>query len=590
MKLYSFKQIEFLEKKLIEDYDYKPILLMENAANSISDLLLKLFEGDFEDFEPAYLNEYLFLKYKKAYDAFIKNTEITFIIGSGNNGADALAVARKICIRKNYKVNLLLMGSGKTELRLYQQKLLENINFKNLTFYDFSIEDSNRKSKISEILTVPFIIDGVTGIGLKAPLNENLIKKIEFIEEYKGNDSFVISIDLPSGTTDSSSKILKSDICLMLQWAKAEFFYVENRKYCISYRILPCDMGIDNFNNNINSIELIQPENIKNIIKRRDFFSNKGNFGKVFIISASLSTLGAPLIASKASFKSGAGYVYLYIDEKFEKLCKTTFPYIITIPYKINSDKTDFISRDFEIKVDSKENQKVNSKDFEKQFKDTVIIGTGFGIYPELFFKILSKIVSKKINIIIDGDGLNIISQNFEKYVQIIKNKTSKIVFTPHKKEFERLFDSYLNFVEKNSKDNFTANFSDNFDKNFNKNIDYNQKNFLDKGKILFSSNYIDGLLMKDYISFFIGKKGIYCNNGCFSGFAKAGTGDFIAGVFASLISNYDIDDAAKILLALQDRIALDLYNKKVSVESVITENLIEQLEYSIKSLYHSST
>lgn len=589
MRLFSFKQISNFERNLIDNLDYKNIILMENAASSISNILIKLLDGDFIEFEPKWLNKELKNRLFESLKVFKKNNELTVLVGAGNNGGDALAVVRKLALKKSYKINLLTFGEGKTDLRIYQERLLKNLNFHNISFLtidDETIESilndtKNLSDQIQKAINSPFLIDGITGIGLKNPIDKKLLKRIEFIEKYKENYSFVISIDLPTGCAEISEKVLKTDITLMLQWAKAEFFSSENRKYSLSYKIIDCDMPDPSYfekedekpfqvikDNDNKKLELIELNDIKRILKKRSFSSHKGDFGRVFVMSSSISTLGAPIIACKSAIKTGAGYVYLCLKKEYESFCKVSMPYIITIPFENNSELSDF--------------EKILSKSI-KEFTDTVLIGCGFGLNNDLFFNILNRIIDKKINILIDGDGLNIIAKEFVKFTKIAENRKARLVFTPHKKEFERLFDSYINFIDENINQNKRMPNNIMEDDYAKEKID--KISFLNKGKLFFNLNLLDGLLMKDYISHFICEEGIFCNNGCFSGFSKAGTGDFIAGVFATLLSNYKIADAAKILLAIQDQLAFDFYNKNIAEESIISEDLIDQLEYSIRSL-----
>ncbi len=581
MILYDFKKISLIEKKLIEELDYLAIIMMENAANAITEFFLKIIEERSIDAKPKWLNEMINFKFNKAYNAFLINNEITFLVGSGNNGGDALAIARKISLRKEYIINILFFGEGKTELRKYQEKLIKNLNMQNINFYQiddnyifnyFNFKNDLNKKILNveiykRILSSPFLIDGITGIGLKYPIDEKLQRKIEFLEEFAGEDSFKISIDVPTGLTCFSNKVFKTDLTLMLQWAKSEFFSFENRKFCPSYLVVSCDMP-DILQKEGNEIELVRKDSIKNLLKEREFYSNKGNFGKVFVISNSISTLGAPIIASKAAIKSGAGYVYLLIKEELENQVKTSIPYIITYPYD------DSVKENLEkVLVDIENKFLKNILDYKISF----VIGSGFGNKFDLFYCFLEKIIDKKINIVIDGDGLNFISQDLLKFNELTRKRVAKIILTPHKKEFEKIYSSYESIKEKMKlkEENISINDIDN----------KSMISYLNKGKMFFESGLLDGILLKDYISYFICKEGIFCNEGCFSGFSKAGTGDFIAGVFAVLLSNYQIDEAARILLCLQDQIALNLYNKKIANESIITEDLIEQLPFSISLL-----
>lgn len=566
MKLYNFKNIKEFETNIIENLNYKDILLMENAAGAIIDRLIDIIENKKLNSYPVWLRKTLSEKLENALGIFnITKKEITILVGNGNNGGDALAVARKLSIRKDYFINILFFGEGKTELRIYQEELLKKLNKNNLKFIyiddnkielmidgkadieNTTEENSEIENQIKFALKAPFIIDGLTGIGLRIPIDNRLKKRIEFIEKFKDEKSFVFSIDLPTGTALSSDKVLNVDLTFMIQWAKQEFFLNENRKYSLAYEVLKCDMPDVNPKDN-EYIELVDKECIKKTWKKREFSSNKGNFGRVFVFSNTISTLGAPIIASKAAIKTGAGYVFLVIKKEDEPYLKASLPYIITIPYENNSMEL--------------LNEKLSSN--QKQFTDSVILGSGFGLDSELFFILLKLLINKKLNIIIDGDGLNIISKKFDIFSELALKRNSRIIITPHKKEFERIWDSYCLFNKIELQENMTL---------------------LEKGKNFCKSNLIDGILLKDYISYFIGKSAIYCNNGCFSGFSKAGTGDFIAGVYAALVSNYSIDDAGKIMLFIQDQISLNFYNKNFAVESIISEDLLEQLPYAIQEI-----
>ncbi len=452
MKLYNFDQISSFEKYLIEKLDYRSIILMENAANSIVDFLIKVLNGNIEQIYPIWQQKKLKEKLVKSLNIFnLEKREITFLVGSGNNGGDALAIARKLIIRKKnkIKVNILNFGNAKTELRIYQENLLRILNFENIEFFELKDEEIfnlNPGENIKKIISAPILIDGITGIGLKPPLDEKLIRKIEIIERYKDNDSFIISIDLPTGLAEKSEKVINVDITLMLQWAKQEFFTIENRKFSLTYDILPCDMLISNtfFNDSLitndnNNFELVRKEDLKDILKKSEFYSHKGNFGKVFIISNSLSTFGATVIASKAAIKSGAGYVYLILNKEYESFCKVSLPYIITIGYD-KSLNLKFINNLLE--KDFKTIEKDN-----KRYNCTVIIGSGFGKDKEKFFIFFNNFIDKNINILVDGDGLNIIAENIAEFAKISKNRKAKLVFTPHQKEFDRIFEGFINLI-----------------------------------------------------------------------------------------------------------------------------------------------
>ena len=57
---------------------------------------------------------------------------------------------------------------------------------------------------------------------------------------------------------------------------------------------------------------LVSPSLVSKIVKQRDPFSHKGDYGHACLISGSVSLMGAAVLAVKACLRSGAGKVTAY--------------------------------------------------------------------------------------------------------------------------------------------------------------------------------------------------------------------------------------------------------------------------------------
>ena len=150
------------------------------------------------------------------------------------------------------------------------------------------------------------------------------------------------------------------------------------------------------------------------IVKSRDPFTHKGNYGHACLITGSIGLMGAAVLAVKSCLHSGAGKVTAYTPTIGYDILQISAPEAMT---KIAGEN--FIT---------------SADDIEKY--DSIGIGPGLGVYQshkELLRKVFSTF---KKPIVVDADALNIISQN--KDLLLLLSPGS--VLTPHNVEFERLF------------------------------------------------------------------------------------------------------------------------------------------------------
>lgn len=153
---------------------------------------------------------------------------------------------------------------------------------------------------------------------------------------------------------------------------------------------------------------------INKILKPRDPFTHKGDYGHACLITGSIGLMGAAVLAVKACLRSGAGKVTAYSAAIGYDILQISAPEAMT---KIAGEK--FISA---------------ADDIQKF--DSLGIGPGLGVYEE-HKDLLEKIFSSyKKPIVVDADALNILSQKKE----LLKLLPENSILTPHFVEFDRLF------------------------------------------------------------------------------------------------------------------------------------------------------
>ena len=179
---------------------------------------------------------------------------------------------------------------------------------------------------------------------------------------------------------------------------------------------------------------LIEKEDIKNILKDRLNYSNKGNFGYIALIGGSINYSGAIRLANmaSASMKSGAGVTKLCIPKSLGNLI---IPNILeSTLYPLSDKDGNIIFNEDEIKG------LLSSK--------VIVFGMGIGSTNEVKNTLEYLLVNYDKVLVIDADGLNQLAF-MER--SILKNTKAKIILTPHLKEFSRLTGLSIDEINKDA-------------------------------------------------------------------------------------------------------------------------------------------
>jgi len=137
----------------------------------------------------------------KKYDDIAKK-KITVFAGLGNNGGDALVVARHLA-GFGCKPDVILLGSPdniKTEEAMSNWKILEKMDSVNLII----TSDSKQITPDAEI-----IVDGILGTGISGSIREPYASAIDLINK---SSAFKLAVDVPSGLDPDTGKV--SDKCV----------------------------------------------------------------------------------------------------------------------------------------------------------------------------------------------------------------------------------------------------------------------------------------------------------------------------------------------------------------------------------------
>mgnify|MGYP003489166605 FL=1 len=255
-----FDEVRSLDKRAIEEFHLTEDILMENASLGLKNYITKKFK---------------------------KNSSILIVCGSGNNGADGLALARHLFGK--FEVFIYLSKDSETKIGKLQEKRVKSIgvNF------------------VNEIFQADIIVDCLFGTGLNKELDEN---SVSLINSLNNLNSFKIACDIPSGLNSLGQVIqtaFKADITITMGALKTALLTDIAKDFVGKIKVANLGLPEDIFQIETNKY-LLQKSDLK--LPLRDIQnSHKGTFGHVNIVSG--EKIGASIIASQASFAFGAGLV-----------------------------------------------------------------------------------------------------------------------------------------------------------------------------------------------------------------------------------------------------------------------------------------
>lgn len=154
---------------------------------------------------------------------------------------------------------------------------------------------------------------------------------------------------------------------------------------------------------------------IRAFIKKRDRFTNKGDYGNGALIAGSEGMMGAAVMCSMSFMRSGAGKLTTHIAEVGYTILQVTVPEAMA-------------------KIESGHDHIESVSSLEKY--DVVGIGPGLGSYESHGLLLHNVFSTFKKPLVIDADALNTIAKN----KTLLGEIPAGSVLTPHAKEFERIF------------------------------------------------------------------------------------------------------------------------------------------------------
>jgi len=239
---------------------------------------------------------------------------ITALVGSGNNGGDAL-VALDYLQSWGWKSTALICRK-----RLESDLLAKRFEDNGGRIVDWWTGEKQNADIDKEIITADLLLDGVLGTGIKLPLKDpikTLLKKIKDRLEHASDKPFVVAVDCPSGIDCNTGQVdpacIPADLTVTMAAIKKGLFEFPAYQYLGDLRLV--DIGLPEEMPELKKItrEMITRDWVKSTLPARPPDGHKGMFGTTLIIGGSVKYPGAAILAGESSYHSGAGLVTIAV-------------------------------------------------------------------------------------------------------------------------------------------------------------------------------------------------------------------------------------------------------------------------------------
>lgn len=384
MKLFTTSQIADIDRYTIVHEPITDIDLMERAALKMTD----------------HLGAYI--RYRHP---------LVFFAGPGNNGGDALAMAR-LYAGEGFPVTVYLLDLGRSlspSCETNRQRLLDQNTAR--------IRIITTEADFPEIPRQAAVIEGLYGAGLTRPLEGIAAALVRHLNT-SGNPIF--SIDLPAGllgednSNNNPEHIIHARATFTLQFPKLSLLFPENEVYTGRVEVVNIGLHPHALAHTETPFHITREEDLRGLFPRRKRFAHKGAFGHALLIAGSYGKTGAALLAAQGCLRSGAGLVTIHTPRCGYPILQSAVPEAMC---SIDPDEERF--------------SRVPPLD-----KFTVIgIGPGLGTDPLTRTALRELLHTARVPLVLDADALNLIAQMEEGFSLI----PSGTIITPHPGEFNRL-------------------------------------------------------------------------------------------------------------------------------------------------------
>lgn len=387
MKIFTTDNIRAIDRATIEDEGISSMELIHRAAEGIASEIMRRFSP---------------------------SRPTVIFAGAGNNGADALIVAR-LLIEAGFRPHVLLFNFNGNSLSrdclmCYRELLAVGL--------PFDMTEIRDRAEIPLLTPEHLVIDGLFGSGLRDPLSGGYTMLVRNISE---SGATVVSIDVPSGMFGDwnariiARNVVHADLTLAIQFPRLAFFLADNAQLVGEWKVIDIGLSKKAIEETPTKYFYVERDDVRAVLKPRGMFSSKADYGSALLYAGSYGMMGAAVMAAKGALRSGVDKLTVHSPRFGFPVMQGQVPEAL-----FSADKDDIVISDMTPRFTY----------------NAVGVGPGIGLNDATRGAFETLVKSIKRPMVIDADGLNILARN----PQLLDHLHPCTILTPHAGEFDRLF------------------------------------------------------------------------------------------------------------------------------------------------------
>jgi len=258
----------------------------------------------------------------------VTGKEILFLIGSGNNGGDGLAMAR-LCVQDGGLPRMLLIAEPKTPDALANLAYCQALGIPMLRYAQHPDVQAFRKPDA--------VVDAIFGIGFHGAMPASLEPLVQVIDGWQVP---VIALDVPSGINAETGTLagtaVKASHTLAMGHLKTGLCLCRT-EHVGKMRVIPLHLPQRAYPDPCHAgwITALEETDLALLLPRRPRNAHKGSAGRVLLYMGSLGMAGAAGMAAQAAeacLRGGAGLVTVACEPEIIPILQSLVPNAMCLP------------------------------------------------------------------------------------------------------------------------------------------------------------------------------------------------------------------------------------------------------------------
>jgi ADP-dependent NAD(P)H-hydrate dehydratase / NAD(P)H-hydrate epimerase len=250
----------------------------------------------------------------------LKTSPAVGLVGGGNNGGDTLIALTTL--QKAGWLTTAVLAKERTHDPLVTRYV--EAGGKVIT-----TEEKKDAAGIVEVVReAELVLDGVVGTGIALPLRTEIASFLELVKENLDHQT-VLAVDCPSGVDCDSGETapatLQAELTVCFEAVKVGLLRFPAFACCGEIMTIP--IGLESSMAPEHMMRCVIDEDwVSKNLPARAINAHKGTFGTVMVVGGSVNYVGAPMLSALAAYRSGSGLVSLAVPQSIHPMLAGQIP------------------------------------------------------------------------------------------------------------------------------------------------------------------------------------------------------------------------------------------------------------------------